>query len=294
MARKQGVASHNAHASSGVIRTAAALTSSASSNQYTFTLTIPPAPTAATLVATVPDWHVNDKVVFAQNQMVVTFPRGAQAASVVISSVCSGVVINDAPVTFAGKASLDFASATTLTLQLSMSGMIPRVFGVDRLSVGNVAGSVTLTPVTPFFAGGSLGATIVLGDVSFEGRFGVNWAVPGKNYYYVKLANGLTMDQFFNAFFGHSFALPASVLSTGFLPGTYFSLAESAIYDDFFSPPVSLQEGIRFDGGVNMFGVGPFLLKMTISSQPPTFDVDATVCAFFPYRAFSVLFGWFF
>jgi hypothetical protein len=52
------------------------------------------------------------------------------------------------------------------------------VFGVARLSVSNVFGSVSLTPIAPFLSSASLGGTIVLGQISFEGRVGINWANP--------------------------------------------------------------------------------------------------------------------
>ena len=42
---------------------------------------------------------------------------------------------------FSGLAEVDLGASTSLTLQLSMAGTIPRVFGVERLSIGDVAGS---------------------------------------------------------------------------------------------------------------------------------------------------------
>ena len=50
---------------------------------------------------------------------------------------------------FSGLAEVDLGASTSLTLQLSMAGTIPRVFGVERLSIGDVAGSGMCVSVCP-------------------------------------------------------------------------------------------------------------------------------------------------
>jgi len=165
-------------------------------------------------------------------------------------------VIGGSSLLFGVVAQVDFLKAQ-FSLTLTMEGTWTSAFGIKKLAIGDLIGSVGISAVPPWITKLEMGGTITIGEIGQQdvitGKmyFRFDLFDPMNNYFYGSV-NRLVIGQFACIVFG-ACKFPKLIYESGFPKGLTlsFATADTTTPSGDFVPG-----GFYFKGSLNILGVG--------------------------------------